>query len=214
MVDRWNPKGALDLILQYDSGNEDSVGNSSVASSTDRSPQPGALQQGSTLLLASSSPARSEVVVQHAPVAVRNESDSGNDSGNKSDSNIYEEKRKKIMHHNSEMFKALGLPDDLRSTYGRGKKPDKGAACSASVSSRKRNASHAAPSPYLSPTRSQRNLQNQEILVVLGGELNCNSPVHSKAFNLLLPLSSERANSVVVWKGMEAGLRCPVHYWF
>jgi hypothetical protein len=61
--------------------------------------------------------------------------------------------------------------------------------------------------PFESPTRRQTNLQNQEILVVLGGELGCNSPVHSKTFNLLLPLYSENANTVKVWTGMGAVLR-------
>ena len=107
----------------------------------------------------------------------------------------YSYRRQANMQRNKECMEALGL-NTVPLT-----KP-----CSPRVP-RKRKDGDVDTSTFESPTRRQTNLQNQEILVVLGGELGCNSPVHSKTFNLLLPLSSENANTVKVWTGMGAVLR-------
>jgi len=109
----------------------------------------------------------------------------------------YAEKRLVNIQHNQNIMENLGIitPSNKLDVGG------------ARVPSKKQNHSDEVASTYSSPTRKKTNLQNQEILVVLGGEIHCNSPVHAKAFNLLLPLSSERANKLLVWKGMETVLR-------
>jgi hypothetical protein len=109
----------------------------------------------------------------------------------------YAEKRLVNIQHNKNIMENLGIitPSNKLDVGG------------ARVPSKKQNHSDEVASTYSSPTRKKTNLQNQEILVVLGGEIHCNSPVHAKAFNLLLPLSSERANKLLVWKGMETVLR-------
>ncbi len=109
----------------------------------------------------------------------------------------YEEQRLVNIQKNQNIMETLGIITKTN-------KLDVGGA---RVPSKKQNHSDQDASTYSSPTRKKTNLQNQEILVVLGGEIHCNSPVHAKAFNLLLPLSSERANKLLVWKGMETVLR-------
>jgi hypothetical protein len=110
----------------------------------------------------------------------------------------YEEQRLVNIQQNQNIMENLGISFTKINKLGVG---------GARVPSKKQNHSDEVASTYSSPTRKKTNLQNQEILVVLGGEIHCNSPVHAKAFNLLLPLSSERANKLLVWKGMETVLR-------
>ena len=127
-----------------------------------------------------------EMEVQQGPVAVRNESPFAT---------TYEKQRQANMQRNKERLDFLGLSAVPLTKPLSPRLP------------RIRKTSDVNFSSFESPTRRQTNLQNQEILVVLGGELGCNSPVHSKTFNLLLPLSSENANTVKVWKGMGEVLR-------
>jgi hypothetical protein len=110
----------------------------------------------------------------------------------------YVEKQLVNIQQNQDLMGKLGI------VFTKRRKHDEGGA---RVPSQKQNHSDVVASTYSSPTRKKTNLKNQEILVVLGGEIHCNSPVHAKAFNLLLPLSSERANKLLVWKGMETVLR-------
>jgi len=105
----------------------------------------------------------------------------------------YAEKRLVNIQQNQDMMEKLGI------AFTKRRKHDEGGA---RVPFQKQNHSDVVVSTYNSPTR-----KNLEILVVLGGEIHCNSPVHVKTFNLFLPLSSERVNKLLVWKGMEAVLR-------
>ena len=71
-------------------------------------------------------------------------------------------------------MESLGFPDVCSpQTYDVVKKTkhDEGGTYSVRVPSQKRNHSDVAVSSYTSPTLRQTNLQNQDILVVLGGEL-------------------------------------------
>ena len=154
--------------------------------STSPSPPPPPPQPAEEMEAAISGNGGAEMQVQQGPVAVRNESPSAT---------TYENQRQANMQRNKEHMDFLGL-SAVPLTKPLSPRPP-----------RIRKAGDVNFLPFESPTRRQTNLQNQEILVVLGGELGCNSPVHSKTFNLLLPLSSENANTVKVWKGMGEVLR-------
>lgn len=121
----------------------------------------------------------------------------------------YEEKRNETVAKNHQIFESLGFtvcqPPQGYGTV-KSKAHSTHSACSVQVGHKPSN--NGNPLPHNgSPTRRQSKLQNQEILITLGGELQCHCPLDAKCFNVLFPLHSEGVNQVIVWPGMGPVLR-------